>query len=183
MGDSPGSIPTFSKINMSLRVLMQKTCQGPSLHSTTHSRVGNGSGLASCGVPQSRSTCCRKQSACQQKHNEKRASTYYAGKRRIFNAVATIAHCAIDGKSSDIMASMAGCRILNETARKHIQLQRVQGHVSGGISEMPRLPRLRLEPSRCRHRRNRQAAEEMWPKSRTSTVDEATAVVNPEAVL
>lgn len=155
---------------MSLCVLIRKTCHGSSLHSTTPSRVGNGSGLTSCGVPQSRSTCCRKQSACQQQHNEKECfTTYYAGKRRIFNAVATIAHCAIDGKSSDIMASMAGRRILNEVAGKHtcIHRRRVRGHVSAGISEMPRLTRSRLEPPRCRHRQNRQAAEQTWPQARS----------------
>ena len=34
--------------------------------------------------------------------------TYYAGKRSTFKAVATIAHWAIDGYSSDMAASNAG---------------------------------------------------------------------------
>jgi hypothetical protein len=37
-------------------------------------------------------------------------STYYAGNSRIFKAVATMAHCAIEGCSSDIGTPFTGVR-------------------------------------------------------------------------
>lgn len=43
--------------------------------------------------------------------------TYYAGNSSTFNAVATMAHCAIDGYSSDIAALSVGGRATGKKTR------------------------------------------------------------------
>jgi hypothetical protein len=43
--------------------------------------------------------------------------TYYAGNSSTFKAVATTAHCAIDGYSSDMAALIVGGRATGETRR------------------------------------------------------------------
>ncbi len=73
---------------------------------------------ASCGEPRNLLTCWHKHVSNHTDDEDLACDcTYYAGNNSTFNAVATIAHCAIDGYNSDIAIWLTGGLATGEKTR------------------------------------------------------------------